>query len=250
MYKQFRCLWLCLCAAILLAGCDGSVNFSINGAINGATAGDIFRGLAFKGETIDEDPAKSNKRRDLYEFIATRAGVNVSAKFMQALTSNPHYSNVTIDGKALTPGDETLDAVWVKFDVDHQTNVSLNFLQGDKRLFGPLRVNRLPLLDSITMTANGAPITSNEGVEVLLTRILNSDKDSFANHIKQLSLAMKAHQADVEERCRKALPNTDDFEVDPGRSPPDKERAYQAFEQRQHDLVQTCIRQRMGQSTH
>lgn len=178
----------CLGMIVVLSlnGCDGSINFTIDGAVKNASTGEIFRGLAFTRETVDEDPEKSNKRRDLYELIATRAGVDTSAKFMKVLASNPHYSNVTIDAKQIAPGDETIDAVWVRFDVDHQVKVSVNFLQPEKRVFGPLRLNRLPILDGITMTVDGRQIKSTDSQEILLTHILNGNADSFANHIKRL----------------------------------------------------------------
>lgn len=181
----------CLGMAVVLSlnGCDGSINFTIDGAVKNASAGEIFRGLAFTRETIDEDPDKSNKRRDLYELIATRAGVNTNAKFMKVLASNPHYSNVTIDAKQMAPGDETIDAIWVRFDVDHQVKVSVNFLQPEKRVFGPLRLNRLPILDSITMVIDGRQIRSTDSKEILLTHVLNGNADSFSNHLKRLAQA-------------------------------------------------------------
>lgn len=232
---------------MLISGCDGSINFTVDGAVKHATNGEIFRGAAFNRETIDEDPERSKHRRDLYEFVADKAGVDTKRNFVDTLRANPHYSNVVVNGKVLAPGDETVDTVRVQFDVDKQVNVTINFLQPEKRVFGPLRLNKLPILDSIAVSMNGKPISTGDSDEILLARILTNVADDFSNRLSKAVQALKA-QALIEAQCRKALPNTDDFEVDPSLSPPEKDRAYQAFEQRQNELVKACVQQRMSQS--
>lgn len=241
----------CMGAAMimLIAGCDGSINFTIDGAVKHSTNGELFRGAAFNRETIDEAPERSKSRRDLYEFVADKAGVDTKRNFLETLRANPHYSDVVITSKPLAPGNETVDAIQVKFEVDKQVHVAINFFQPEKRVLGPLRLNKLPILDSIAISMNGSPIRTTDGDEILLARILSSEADDFSNRLSKAVQSLK-EQALIETQCRKALPNTDDFEANPMLSPPEKERAYRTFEQRQTELVKTCVQQRIHQGNH
>jgi len=175
-----------MATVIPLAGCDVTVNLTETGAITSMSNGDVFRGLAFELEQIGEDPATTNRRRDVYELMASKMGVDISKNFVKTLQSNPHFSSVEVHSQAFSPGQETINIATVRFVVDSGPTVALTFWVPDKRMLGFVHLNRLPYLKSAEVQDHGQRLPLRKGATDLMLAAVGNDQDLLATFLKNL----------------------------------------------------------------
>jgi hypothetical protein len=180
-----------LALILALGACDGSFNTSPEGAVQDASVRDIFRGLASSRGEFQEDRDKENARKGLYELIATKAGVNLDKAFLATLQANPHFGSIEVKSASLGAGDESLVLIAVRFVVDGHATAQMNFLSPQKPFLGPIRMSKLPMLDSVQVVAAGRALLANQGNEFLLTSILNQDQNDFSRRISEALRASK-----------------------------------------------------------
>lgn len=168
----------------LLAGCDFTVNATGEGAISSSSNGDIFRGLAFRMEQVGEDPSKTNRRRDVFEALASKTGVEVGDGFIETLESNPHFSNVHIQAQTYPAGSTTVNMTTVQFTVDDGPTVELSFMIPEMRALGIFRLSKLPTLDSVSFHQDGNPINLRADSRDILIASVNKDKSLLSDFLK------------------------------------------------------------------
>lgn len=238
------CLGLAMVSC--LSACDGGINISADGAVRSMTAGEVFRGVAFRHETIGEDENKSDTRRALYERAASDSGVKVDAKLLDLITANQHYSDLDLSGQRVAGamGGDGAALVKLGFKVDHRYEVEVNFIVPERRFIGPVYLHKLPILNGVSLSASGKPMQLGLDDATLLIRAIGSDHDALANLLNKVAQRSQGN-ADLEKACRQQLSNGD-FEVDPSLTDKEKEKAYGDHQRQVEVDVANCVHGRMS----
>jgi hypothetical protein len=172
--------------SVMLAACDGSLNFSDEGSVKNATIESIVRGLAQDHEQINEDENITNNRRTMLVMGASQVISDIKKNFPDALRSNPNFKNINVTGQRLLPknsDNETINKVNVTFDVQGGYQANIEFLVPEKVLIGPIRLNRLPILTDIYIIRDKISFKLFDDKAAILIGLLSTDKDLFKNKI-------------------------------------------------------------------
>ena len=204
--------------SVSLAACDGSINFTDEGSVKNASVKEIFRGLAQDQEMINEDPKLTENRRSAYVVAANRTGVNTKKKLMDAIYDNPNYSDVNITGHRMPGNDETMDIVEISFKVMNEFNVKINFLVPEKKIAGPLRLNKLPIMNSINTTTNDDQQINLGADAEVFAKMLNKNPDLLKMNIQRrwkIQQASNAAAADEKLQSCKAAAMSNEGDIEP-----------------------------------
>jgi hypothetical protein len=248
---------LAIVLSIVLVGCDGRIGFGgAASAVENSSGRKLARGLAISSESINEDPDKTENRRDLVESVAERQGLNLSDDLGEIIDENKHYRNVVF--REVDAGIQALPIAFVEveFDVDGDYNVQLRFLIEQTTMLGFIHLSKLPAFTSGKVMKGEVvvPIISMD----LFTLLLSKNQDALKDHLDEKWNALQAAQlaaaaaklaAEQEAAVLKKAACEREvyyqgiyFEVDPSLSDNEKTVAIKAFEDEQRAKVDMCVK--------
>lgn len=253
IYKIFSVVFLCT----ILVGCDGRIGFGDAAtAIENSSGRKLVRGLAVRSESINEDPDRTENRRDFAESVAERQGLNLSDDLGEILSGNNNYRNIVFRDLASGKEGFPVAMVEVEFDMEGDYNVRLRFLIEQTTMLEFIHLSKLPVFNTgkVMKEDVDVPLISEDLLMLLLSKNQNALKDHIDkrwNAIQAEKLAQAAAKLAKEQAAaagkragceRQVYYEGIYFEVHPSLSDDEKAIAIEKFEEEQRAKVEECVK--------
>lgn len=240
-----------------MVGCDGRIGFGDAAtAIENSSGRKLVRGLAVHAESINEDPDRTENRRDLVESFAERRGINLSDNFGEILHGNKNYRNIVFRDLSSGKKGFPVSMVEVKFDMEGEYNVQLNFLIEQTTMLKFIHLSKLPVFNTERVMKEGVNVSLIS--EDLFLLLISKNPNAWKNHIEeewnaiQTANLAKAAAKLAEEQASAASKRAAcerqvyyegiDFEVHPSLSDHEKAIAIEKFQEEQLAKVEECVK--------